>query len=211
MQINQDTLDRCAKYGAKCEDEAAVLIKKVKPNAQVVIHRGTRNDYKNHVDLEAKIDAKSLTFDVKDTNKHCNDRVWVEMVNVDGNKGWIYGKADGFLFKMKDFWLSVSRKHLVKLTEKLVDPFDWVYDKDRAVKKVYVGRHKYQRQSRFNGCVNVKWHVDGSVKWLPKNTPPPKGAKPIMNKDETSILLVSDIEKHIPYKKYDRNTYKLIG
>ena len=74
-------------------------------------------DINEHWDI--KLDVK---FDVKAVKKTqrkdlgTNDNIhWVELINVRGNKGWLYGDADYFSFEINDYWVIVNRITLQEL------------------------------------------------------------------------------------------------
>lgn len=71
-----------------------------------------------HVDFEirAKIDVKGL----KGRNKQEKDESihWVEIKNVQGRKGWLYGEADYFAFETNSYMILVSKTKLQEFIEK---------------------------------------------------------------------------------------------
>lgn len=75
-------------------------------------------DINGHWDLEVdvgtkfKIDVKSLKKEnryepIPNENFH-----WVEVKNVRGRKGWLYGDADMFAFELEEYWVLVEKKPL---------------------------------------------------------------------------------------------------
>ena len=91
----------------------------VKPNHNVV--RPTdQQDINEHWDVE--IDG--VKFDIKGFKKinRVDDQVnydihWVELKNVNGDSGWLYGLADYIAFEIKDEWLIVKREKLVSFVD----------------------------------------------------------------------------------------------
>lgn len=77
-------------------------------------------DMFEHWDLEAngfKYDVKSAKR-IKRSDPEPNYRYhWVELVNVRGGKGWLYGKADFISFEAEYIWIIVSRETLRKWVE----------------------------------------------------------------------------------------------
>lgn len=77
-------------------------------------------DIRTHTDfvLRVKFDVKALKSATKgqgtDENIH-----WVEVANVQGRKGWLYGDADYFAFETEKYYILVQRN---KLTE-FIEPF----------------------------------------------------------------------------------------
>jgi hypothetical protein len=76
------------------------------------VSESTRDqDINEHWDLNVRYDVKMLRRKTRggdfDENIH-----WVELKNVHGNTGWLYGKADYFSFEIEDYWISVSKDDL---------------------------------------------------------------------------------------------------
>ena len=71
-------------------------------------------DMKEHWDikLETKFDVKAIKRVYR--NGEPDDNIhYVEMKNVYGTNGWLYGKADYIAFELNDYWLIVDRLKLV--------------------------------------------------------------------------------------------------
>lgn len=62
---------------------------------------------------------------------------WVEIQNVLGRRGWLYGKADFIAFELSEDWLVVDRLELVS----------WI---ERVVEKTYADFPLYKLKSRPN-------------------------------------------------------------
>ena len=52
---------------------------------------------------------KKVNRSDQETNEHIH---WVELKNVNGKAGWLYGDADFFSFEIKDYWLVVDKVDL---------------------------------------------------------------------------------------------------
>jgi len=76
-------------------------------------------DMNEHWDLstEIKFDIKGLKKIKRKDSEYNEDIIWVEIVNVNGKKGWLYGKAHYFVFELKKYWLLVDKRELQKLVE----------------------------------------------------------------------------------------------
>ncbi len=64
------------------------------------------------IKLETKIDVKALRKTRggdKDTDENIH---WVELKNVNGELGWLYGKAHCFAFEIIDYWIIVDKINL---------------------------------------------------------------------------------------------------
>lgn len=66
------------------------------------------------VKLETKIDVKALRKTRRGDKATDENIHWVELKNVNGNLGWLYGKADCFAFELIDYWVIVDK---IKLQE----------------------------------------------------------------------------------------------
>lgn len=77
--------------------------------------KSTKNqDINEHWDLEIrhKVDVKGLKKVKRSDNSPNENFHWIEIKNVHGNKGWLYGEADLFAFELKDFWVIVKKEDL---------------------------------------------------------------------------------------------------
>lgn len=95
------------KNGKNTEEQFAKLFSNYKKST-------TQQDINEHWDLEIshKVDVKGLKK-VKRGDTTTNENFhWVEIKNVHGNKGWLYGKADFFAFELNDFWVIVPKEEL---------------------------------------------------------------------------------------------------
>jgi len=79
-------------------------------------------DITEHWDISTniKIDVKGLkkrnrSDDTVDERIH-----WVEIKNVNGNVGWLYGDADYFAFELHDYWIVVDKYDLQLLVKSQV-------------------------------------------------------------------------------------------
>jgi len=62
---------------------------------------------------------------------------WVELSNVNGKPGWLFGKADYIIFELDDGWLFVKLNKLRKLVKELVDTSIIVRRPHEAKYKIY--------------------------------------------------------------------------
>lgn len=114
-----------------------------------------QQDIHDHIDLIWTIDDKTYTFDIKGLKKNHrhDDQVdgsmhWIEFINVHGEPGWLYGKADWLVFECIDRWLFVMPKVLMQsIHDKLRD--SKIYYKDPGYYQLY------QRKNRSDIVVKV--------------------------------------------------------
>ena len=83
-------------------------------------------DREQHWDVEGiceLISSDILKFDIKGLKKINrydkkiqDEDAWVELISVNGKKGWLYGLSDFIVFERLNNWLIVKREELLKLT-----------------------------------------------------------------------------------------------
>lgn len=94
-----------------------MLIWLKKPN-HIILYPTNEEDINEHWDVSVnniKIDIKGLRK-IKRNDHEVNDTIhWIELENVLGKPGWLYGKADYIAFELLDSWLLVKRYKLIEL------------------------------------------------------------------------------------------------
>ena len=115
------------------------------------VSRSTEDqDIYEHWDLsiKAKIDVKSLKKQSREDIRYDENFHWIELINVNGKRSWLYGDADYFAFETKDYWIVVEKMRLQKFIE------------DKCKGKVLGGvkdpYELYQRKNRKDIIVKVK-------------------------------------------------------
>lgn len=97
------------------------ILNHLKRDESIVNHPTELQDIYEHwdielldTDLKGKYDVKAL----RKVNRHdseVNPEIqWIELLNVNGNKGWLFGKADYIVFEHTNQWVIVKRTDLVK-------------------------------------------------------------------------------------------------
>ena len=79
-------------------------------------------DITEHWDLSTnlKIDVKGLKKRNR-SDDSVDERIhWVEIKNVNGNVGWLYGDADYFAFELHNYWIIVDKIDLQDLVKSQV-------------------------------------------------------------------------------------------
>lgn len=82
-----------------------------------VISSTNKEDKKEHWDIlvQYKIDVKGLKK-IRRSDAESNENIhWVEIKNVEGLSGWLYGEADYFAFETFDYFIIVEKNKLQKL------------------------------------------------------------------------------------------------
>jgi hypothetical protein len=82
-----------------------------------VTRSGNISDRMDHWDFNVRFDVKKIrsTDEFGESNYH-----WVELMNVNGNEGWLYGKADYFAFETKTYWVIVDAGKLREFIKRVV-------------------------------------------------------------------------------------------
>jgi len=118
----------CMANGLSAEERFADLMRKrgylVTPATEyenMVEHwdfRLTKGEECFRVDVKARKKINREDDDVQD------ERMWVEFLNVNGDNGWLFGKADYIAFETEHNWVVIERKKLVLLALKILIPND---------------------------------------------------------------------------------------
>jgi hypothetical protein len=99
-------------------------------------HKGNfKEDTNDHIDIWWDSPKKGLIpIDVKGRKKdkqkdeNYNDTIqWIELVNVKGEKGWLYGKSEYISFITKNKVIFVKTNKLQEYSEKMIEGKDIVY------------------------------------------------------------------------------------
>ena len=136
-------------------------------NDKEVIFSNQQQDMFEHWDVSVngvRIDVKGMRkinrYDIQPQNL----TNYIELQNVRGNKGWLYGMADYIAFETINKWIMVKRTKLIEFIDKKVQP-TFV---DKASNSLY---KYYQREGRKDiiTMVNNIDLVEISTKVLNKN------------------------------------------
>lgn len=89
------------------------------------------------VGFKFSVDVKARKRKSRDADEYDEEYTWVEFKNVQGKKGWLYGKADKIAFETEAGFLMVDREELAKWCEEKVDFNKAVRNPYSAIYKVY--------------------------------------------------------------------------
>ena len=163
----------CSKLGKSKEDEFAALL--VRQFGGIIRHATKNEDIFSHIDLIWEYNNnKIISFDVKSAKK--NSRTdnspnytinWIELKNVQGNNGWLFGKADYIAFECEYDWIICRRIDIVKFIDETV--------KNKRISKSKDLYTYYQRDGRQDIIVKV---LSDDLR---------KIARYIFNKDDTEL------------------------
>jgi len=112
------------KRGIKVENE---FIQTAKSHGYTVAIANEQENINKHIDLYLTYKGLTVSVDVKarrtgNKNKFFDDAwIVVEFLNTMGNKGWLYGDCDYFVFEREYDYVWCGAKELVELTDKVVD------------------------------------------------------------------------------------------
>lgn len=142
----------CSKLGKIKESEfSELLLSQVGGTVQIPSKYQGMYD---HIDIIWTYNNRTFTFDIKSAKK--NRRAdntpdyninWVELKNVRGNPGWLFGKADYIAFEGEKDWIVCRRTDIIKLIDSKVT--NKSIDKSRSLYTYY------QRNGRQDIVVKV--------------------------------------------------------
>lgn len=110
-----------------------------------VIESSIEVDRKDHIDYYITKNGVTKSVDIKSirgvgSGRDKNEHTWIELQNVNGRHGWIYGNQDLIVFERVDHWLFVDRQSMARWIDLVVDkgrivdrhgdPIYAVYSKD---------------------------------------------------------------------------------
>lgn len=123
-------------------------------------------DIHEHWDFKVNnstVDVKALKRINRSDSMFSTDYTWVELQNVRGNTGWLFGDADYIAFEQLNHFLIVKKSDLIGFCEKNIkDQFV-----DRASQAIY---KKYQRKNRQDiiSLISLKDLVSDVKVWRQK-------------------------------------------
>ena len=100
-------------------------------------------------DFGFSVDVKARKRKSRGSDEYDDEYAWVEFKNVQGKKGWLYGKADKIAFEIESGFLMVDRAELVKWCEEKVDFTRFARKAHTAIYKVYTRKGREDLISRI--------------------------------------------------------------
>lgn len=89
-------------------------------------------DINDHWDVgtgDLKFDVKSTKRINRTDSSLSTDYHWIELLNVSGKAGWLFGKADAFAFEcgnsLSTYWVCVRRVDLIDFVMRHIDISKW--------------------------------------------------------------------------------------
>jgi hypothetical protein len=88
-------------------------------------------------DARFKVEVKSQKRIQRSEGKSQNEYIWVELRNVRGETGWLFGKADLIAFEKESSFILVKQLDLLAVVNKKVNLVAKVRDPKDALYKIY--------------------------------------------------------------------------
>jgi len=129
------------KEGKKYEE---LFMQKLRESGVECKRSSKMQDIYDHIDV---IDEKGITYDVKGYKGF--HFVWLEFMNVRGNKGWMKGRADRIAFWLNDKFYVVNRQTLYDWCKEHLPNVPPQYDKSMFYTP-------YRRKGRKDILIKVK-------------------------------------------------------
>ena len=159
---------KCSREGHNAED---LFCEMAKDRGYITEKSSRQDNMHKHIDYTLEGKNKTVTVDIKARkrtsrrDKKFNDEwVWLELKNVQGRKGWLYGDADFIVFETEEDFVLVPRKSLIGLVNSTVR-FDLSF-----VERAYQAKYRiYQRAKRRDQITQVKMEdilaIKNVAKW----------------------------------------------
>jgi len=145
-----DKLGTCAKDGKSAEEQ----FRKLAEQRGYTVKDACLDKQFAHIDFTLEKDGHEYHFEVKARKKlrrqdkdYADSFLWVEIKNVRGDSGWLYGDADIIVAERENDFLLVSRKNLVDLAEKLINFEETVDKPHKALRKIY---RRFKRKDQIS-------------------------------------------------------------
>jgi hypothetical protein len=95
-------------------------------------------DKKNNIHL---LDIKARKKISRNSSSFSDDLVWIELKNVIGNDGWLYGCSDYIVFERENDFVIVPRVNLIKICDSLITN-ERVNSSSEALYKLYTRKNR---------------------------------------------------------------------
>tara|TARA_R110000822_G_scaffold110654_5_gene240941 strand:- start:1961 stop:2518 length:558 start_codon:yes stop_codon:yes gene_type:complete len=114
-KLSKELLAHCAKID---DTACSLFIDTVKGEGWTVRKSTKEQDMFQHIDYIISRDGFTLTVDVKGAKRFSDQGLFiVELVNVIGNRGWLFGKANIIAFQVGNEFLFVDRNKLYSIVK----------------------------------------------------------------------------------------------
>ena len=155
MYINKfDTTSECATRGKSAEDLFELFLQRTnkKYRPATLIEQYKHIDFVVFINREITIDVKGPKKISRSQSTLNDDFIWVEFINVRGDKGWLYGQNDliAFYRASNNSFYVVRTQDLAKLCENICDDRKVFYSSDALY-------HRYTRAGRKDVISMIKF------------------------------------------------------
>lgn len=125
------------------------FIKAIQDAGKVTSANDNENMFEHwDVKLQLRFDVKSIKKISRDDDVTNESIHWIELLNINGKHGWLYGKADYFSFESNDYWILISRENLQRFIADRCKEKEWC--KEPSLYKLY------RREGRKDAITLVK-------------------------------------------------------
>ncbi len=146
---------QCFFDGKKAEEKFSEL---AESKGYEVTSASKTDDMRKHVDVWIKKDGgEKIGVDVKSKKKvsrndgeNSGETIWLELVNVTGNVGWVFGDSNLVSFETEDGFLLVNRRSLADFALQWIDFDDVVSQSKDSLYKSYTRSGRKDVISRVN-------------------------------------------------------------
>lgn len=141
MYISKELQEKKREYRKRSNDDVNAFISYMKKNHKGIRWRKATNeeDAKKHIDIWIWLNKKWYSFDIKGRKKlnqkdsdYNDEAILLELLNVDGENGWLLGEEDLLAFRNKDdSFLIVDRLDLLEISYSKIDGWEKGFNKLR--------------------------------------------------------------------------------
>lgn len=136
-----DTDGKSQRMGINAEDAFEAMAQK----RGIKIEKASLKQQYSHIDFIIKnknnknifIDVKSCKKRTRSSSETSEDVVWIELKNVAGNNGWLYGSADYIAFERDSDFVIAPVKPLQLLCERIINKNKKVEKPNEAMYSIY--------------------------------------------------------------------------
>ena len=128
--------DSSWKNGQKVEKDFEKILKREGVSYEVA----TQQQQYNHIDFitdHGTMDVKGMKKNNRRDAFTQNEQIWIEILNVQGKKGWVCSDVDFITFERENDFITVRRSALEKMVREKCDLQDRVYRPQDALYKGY--------------------------------------------------------------------------
>jgi len=148
IQQNPNVPNRC--YNTAVTSD--IIFQEIATNNSIIHTKSSIDtDMRDHIDYYCEYDNKKFTIDIKSAKKFLSDDynyakllddwIWIELKNVNGYNGWLFGKANYIvLVFLTELWF-INRQELTKFIRNKVN-MKYVMDKSEAMYNLYKRQYR---------------------------------------------------------------------